>query len=355
VLGYRSLKNVISATEDYKNEIVIFLKKISALVIIFFIPMVVNILMSLVGNETGYVYKTCLANATPEKIQYYKGIEEEVAKVKDMIFQLKAAPTTENLSNVENAVSKLYGVANGTIIEDLEYSLASIRSRVVMNDAEFNCKARGGVYENDNCVFKRPTVKEDNGASGDLFVSPTGMVYYTFKSPNDYLVINSSLDVLSYTKFAEENRICQDQRNGTIYYDQCLCFAEEQVHSLTTGDTSRKSFEIPEKYYNNFVAYSDDDKNKVLNVVYSELISNRPVILHVNGNKNGTSRHYVTVIGFKSTVTSAANFKESDILLIDSYDCNVEELHEWGTSRFMTTGKKCGKPDYSGYQVYILK
>ena len=349
VISFRTYKNIINQDEDYKQVITNSLKKIGAVVIIFLIPTMVNIVISLGDKTTKDTYKACLANATSEKIEYYSKIEEKVDEVKDLIFQVKSIPTMENLEKAESAVASLYGVANGSIIEDLEFSLASIRSKVTMSDAEFSCKAQGGVYENGNCTFKRPTV-----ASGGS-VSSSGMVYYSFKSTNDYLVVNTTLNVANYTKFVEDNRICQDQKNGTIYYDECLCFAEEQVHALTTGDTSKKSFQIPTYYYSNFTTYSDDDKNKVLNMVYSELISNRPVILHVNGNKNGTSRHYVTVIGFKSTVTSAANFKETDILLIDSYDCQVEQLHEWGTSRFMTTGKKCNKPDYSGYQVYMVR
>ena len=349
VITFKAYKNIINANEEVKTSIMDALKRMSAVVIIFFIPTIVNIVISFGSQTVKDTYKTCIANATIEKIGYYQEVESKVSKVKDLIYQVKSTPTIENLEKAENAVHELYGVANGSIIEDLEYNLASIRSKVVMSDAEFLCKARGGIFENNECTFKRPSVAGSGG------INSSGMVYYSYKTTHDYLVVNTSLNVLDYTKFVKDNRICQDQQNGTIYYDQCLCFAEEQVHALTTSDTSRKSFEIPHKYYNNFVAYSDDDKEKVLNVVYSELISNRPVILHVNGNKAGTSRHYVTVIGFKSAVTSAANFKETDMLLIDSYDCEVEELHEWGTSRFMTTGKKCNKPDYSGYQVYMVK
>ncbi|MBR3660303.1 MAG: hypothetical protein IKN63_00170 [Bacilli bacterium] len=345
VLTIRTFKNIVKAEENYREYINDSLKKIGAVVIIFFIPTVVNIVMSLIGNEINYNYKTCLSNANLSKIEYYKGVEEKVLDVKDLIDKVKRMPTTENLTKAENAVSSLYGVANGMIIEDLEYSLASIRSKVVMSDDEFVCMSKGGIYENNECIFKKPSIQEKTTSNG--------MLYYTFESLNDYLVVNTPLDVANYINFLKENRICQDQENGTVYYDQCLCFAEEQIHSLTTGDISRKSFEVPGKYYNNYVIYSDDDKDKVLNVVYSELINNKPVILHVNGDRNGTSRHYVTVIGFKSTVTSAADFKETDILLIDSFDCKVEQLHEWGTSRFMTTGKKCNKPDYTGYQVYM--
>ena len=155
-------------------------------------------------------------------------------------------------------------------------------------------------------------------------------------------------------KIVESKHICQDQKNGTVYYDQCLCFAEEHMHALTTGDTHKSSSEIKEFYYSGFVkAYDNDDKTSILKIVYSELVSNKPIILQVNGNRNGTSRHYVVVIGFKSTVKNADNLKPSDFLIIDSYDGKVEELHEDGTSRFMTTGAKC-KKDYSGYQIYSL-
>lgn len=350
VISIKFYKNMVNTNGEYKTELAGIGKKIIALVIVILVPLLVNIVISFAGYEFKDTYETCQANATLDKISYFADIEAKVLEVKDFIAKVKISPTVENLTKAESEVSKLYGIANGSIIEDLEYELASIRSKVTMTDEEFICKGRGGIYENGNCNFRSPIV-----ASGTGKGSQNGMVYYTFKNQNDYLVVNTKLSVADYIKTLQSKRICQKQSNGHVYNDQCLCFAEEHLHALTTGDTHKSASQVAYTYYSGFVnKFDDNDKSKILNTVYSELISNHPIILQVNGNRNGTSRHYVAVIGFKSSVTGPGNLKDSDFLLIDSYDCQVEQLHDWGTSRFMTTGAKCNKT-YSGYQVYMLK
>ena len=347
MLTVKALKNVIHTNNDWQTELKSVSRKIIAAVIVMLVPVLVNIIILFTGYDIKDTYNTCRNNATIDKIEYYENIEEKVQNVEELINFAKNIPTIENLTKAEIAVSELYGVANGSIIEDLEYSLAEIRTKITMTDDEFKCKAGGGVYIDSKCTYKSPTSASDSNNNS------SGMVYYTYKKTNDYLVVNTKLSVSEYVKYIQSHKICQSQK-GFRYGDQCLCFAEEHTHALMTGDTHKKASDVNEYYYSAyFNKYSNDDKSKILNMIYSELISNKPVILQVNGNKNGTTRHYVTVIGFKSTVTSASNLKETDILLIDSDDAKVEQLHTWGKSRFMTTGAKCNKK-YTGYQVYMI-
>ena len=71
-----------------------------------------------------------------------------------------------------------------------------------------------------------------------------------------------------------------------------------------------------------------------------------------HGNKQGTSRHFVTVIGFKQGV-SRDSITEDDLLILDSWDGKIERMDQ-ENSRFMTSGKDCGK-SYSGYRLRVLK
>ena len=43
-----------------------------------------------------------------------------------------------------------------------------------------------------------------------------------------------------------------------------------------------------------------------------------PVVVQVKYYPNGTGRHFVTAVGYKSSVTSRANFTEDDILLLNT-------------------------------------
>ena len=87
--------------------------------------------------------------------------------------------------------------------------------------------------------------------------------------------------------------------------------------------------------------------------IYSEIMSGRPVVLQVNGNKAGTSRHFVTVVGFKDGITDPSKLTEKDLLIVDSWDGQIERM-DTSTSRFMTTGAQCNK-EYSGYRLRVLK
>ena len=351
VIIIKIYKNIVNNGNELKQELKNVKNKLIAIVIIFLVPTIVNIVMSLMSVDVRDSYKTCLENATVEKINYYSNIEEEVSEIKDFIISVKRVPTLENLALAQKKVSNLYGTANGTIIEDLEYQLADLRAKITMTQDEFDCKRLGGRYEDNTCKYPEK-----------FSISDTGMSYYTFKSKNDYVVVSTKADVQKYYKYVKEYEICQ--KHGTnFFHDKCLNFAEEHAHSLATGKFKKDVESISITWYENtFSAFSTDDKSEILKVIYSELISNKPVIIHVNGNKSGTSRHYVTAIGFKSTVTGPNTITDTDILFIDSADCGMKPLYDWGakikdfgTPRFLTTGKKCGKKDYSGYQVYMLK
>ena len=110
-----------------------------------------------------------------------------------------------------------------------------------------------------------------------------------------------------------------------------------------------ETYEIPQIRF----SFDRHNKSEMLGKVYEELNKGNPVILQVNGNSEGTCRHFVTVVGYKNTVTSAANLTEKDLLILDSWDGELERM-DTDYSRFLTTGAQCGK-EYSGYRLQVLK
>ena len=106
-------------------------------------------------------------------------------------------------------------------------------------------------------------------------------------------------------------------------------------------------------YATKFKAFTDDDKQVVLEKIYELINEGQPMVLHVNGNKEGTSRHYVTVVGYKDSVTSGSTMTEEDLLIIDSYDGKLERMDR-SESRFIISGYDTGRTGY-GYQLYILR
>ena len=176
------------------------------------------------------------------------------------------------------------------------------------------------------------------------------------KDINEYLVVDTKNDVVSLANYVE-GRVSQNTPPG--YPDMCLSFAYYHAYKLYNGDPLSSMTAVEgEKYHyaSFFYGKKNDSKQEILKIVYEQIKQGRPCILHVNGNKAGTSRHYVTVVGYKKTVTSGETMSETDLLIIDSYDGKLERMDKEG-SRFMISGYDTGRKGAKayGYQVYILK
>ena len=138
---------------------------------------------------------------------------------------------------------------------------------------------------------------------------------------------------------------------GFGHPDKCLSFAYSYgkwIDNSTNTPKNGTAGDYPDA--GGYEAHTGS-KEDMLSMIKSELDEGNPVVLQVNGNKAGTSRHYVTVVGYRSDAGST--LEERDLLIIDTYDGKIEGMGDNGT-RFMITGEACHKK-YSGYQIYIRK
>ena len=169
---------------------------------------------------------------------------------------------------------------------------------------------------------------------------------------DSWVVPTTKQDVASYASYVQ-GKISQNA-NTAAFNDKCLSFAETHAYALYTGNTG-DSAERASNYPHSgaFTSWFSDSKEDTLKKVYSEVVQGRPVVIQVNGNKAGTSRHFVTVVGFRGNVSDSGQLSEKDLLIIDSWDGKLERMDQ-ANSRFLTTGKACGK-SYSGYYLRVLK
>lgn len=167
-----------------------------------------------------------------------------------------------------------------------------------------------------------------------------------------WVVAKTATGLQSYASYVASNGVRQNV-DTSKYGDSCLAFSYAHAYDLYTGSKTTTVQAGNYAHGGNFVDFINDDKSTVLNKIYDEIMKGRPVVLQVNGNKQGTSRHFVTVVGFKSGITSADSLTEDDLLIMDSWDGKIERM-DTSTSRFMTTGAACRK-DYSGYRLRVLK
>ena len=169
---------------------------------------------------------------------------------------------------------------------------------------------------------------------------------------DSWTIVTTKADVPGYSSYVK-GKISQNA-DSSRFGDKCLSFAETHAYALYTGKTN-DSAESASNYPHGgaFTSWYSDSKEETLKKVYSEIVSGRPVVIQVNGNKAGTSRHFVTVVGFRNSISDPNALTEDDLLIIDSWDGQLERMDQ-ENSRFLTTGAQCHKT-YSGYYLRVLK
>lgn len=343
----KAFQVVVSGKEDDIKQIFpLALKKIIAGLILFLLPTILNFCFSLVGDSS-YEINLCETNLNMETITYY----ETLLPVEEKILQLENNPTQQNLIAAQNAVQGVTNFAKEDTMLDYQQRISAAKNKVDAYNKKLDCRRQGGTFKDGYC--KIPPKVQTGSSGGDITSSPgTGSISESTLLNGNYKVIEPAVSVENYLNTIKSNRISQDN-NSSVYGDHCLAFAYIHAYSLYSGDTSKRAPDsLNYTYASNFSGYENDNKSAVLANIYNELLHGKPVVIQVNGNLQGTSRHYVTVVGFKKDVKNSKDLQESDLLIIDSWDGRLEPLGE-SSSRFMVTGAACHK-NYSGYQMYYI-
>ena len=170
---------------------------------------------------------------------------------------------------------------------------------------------------------------------------------------DEWTVVKTQLSVEDYEKLVASKRITQNSDTDK-YGDYCLAFSYVHAYDMYKGDTTDTAADAGNyKHSGAFESFYSDSKAETLAKIYSEIVNGRPVVMQVNGSTDGSSRHFVTCVGFRKSVTDLAALTEKDLLILDSWDGKVERMDQT-KSRFMTTGKQTGKT-YTGYYLRTLK
>ena len=325
-----------------------------------------NLLVELKEKDDEYCKiqdKLKLGTLDEEDIEYYKSkldvmdkvLTNLVNDVDNKILEIKHYNTIDVLSIVE--INSAIGSMDLNKTAD---ELLQLYKKTHKNDEDDSIvdRLKAQVEENRiNKMFKSSNTSKEK--EEEIKVSSTG------KSLDDancidlslldtnWKVINTPFNVAEYASLAYNKGIRQNS-NTERYGDLCLAFSYVHASNLVNKNSSDNA----ESAYNwehagEFTDYFNDNKQETLQTIYNEVAEGKPVIMQVNGNKSGTCRHFVTVVGIKSDVKSAQEVQESDLLILDSWDGQLERM-DTSSSRFMTTGSQTGK-SYSGYYLRLLK
>lgn len=224
-------------------------------------------------------------------------------------------------------------------------------------------------YVKQNWAGKTVVLKTVGVYSGNRKVSKYVKVYIpstlklsTLKVNNKYyyIVNNSS----AFYKYEKKQKFYQEPNSD--WYDSTLGFAMVYANAIKINDFSITKNQPGLINGNNprlskvsFKGGTSYNKTKVVKAIYKQIAKNNPVVLQVNGNVDGTIRHYVVVIGYKVDF-DYNNMNEKDLLILDVWDGQLEQMNGKGgsngvdelKSRFMVSGADTGR-DY-GYQIYTL-
>ncbi len=180
-----------------------------------------------------------------------------------------------------------------------------------------------------------------------------GMISYTFDGET-YYVANTKLSLNKYLKVIDNQYIAQKYKKS--YSGKCLGFTYIHSYDLYAGSTNHTGDDASNGHSPYSISQLQTwDKSEAIKKIVSEVSSGRPVIVQVNGNKAGTRRHFVTVVGIKESAVKTGNVSEKDLLILDSYDGDLRTLDTSKSKyRFMTRGKDTGNGNY-GYYVISMK
>ena len=310
-----------------------------------------------ISNDVNDVLQKVVTKAKEiyEKTKELKEQDEKLEAARKELEALKASEPaySNNNSSEENAAHSAWklnvttkdGEINSLVIkcDNLKNQINSLKDEI--NSLEIS-------KEPEEVVKK---IKDDGTLNINLNGSD-GMIDYNFEG-KDYLVADTKLSLNDYAKIIQRNHIAQ--RFSSAYNDKCLGFSSVHAGDLYTGRTTSTGDDGAAYHSAVSLVWDDSDKTwsktEALKKVYNEISNGRPVVMQVNGarRKNGSwGRHFVTVVGVKKDAAESGVITEDDLLIIDSYDGNIESMDK-DNSRFMTRGADTGNGNY-GYYILPL-
>lgn len=180
--------------------------------------------------------------------------------------------------------------------------------------------------------------------TADMEVSRTN----TLINYGEYYVVNTAYSVVDYYNHIQDKKIYQRGNKG--YQSACLGVSYTHARDLIMKSTAKNDIESAYKgCYHYFDNYIVDEEQDALTTIYNEVNAGRPVPINVKGP---AGRHWVTVVGFKTNVTSASELKSEDLLILDSWDGLIERM-DCSDSRKFVTGYDSGQK--YAWRVEVLK
>ena len=150
------------------------------------------------------------------------------------------------------------------------------------------------------------------------------MLLYSYDGSYFY-VPNTAISIDDYASYVQNNGLYQ---NCYFMGNRCIELASIYAEDMITGDYTSKSQYTNSSIYNRMNDITFDSTSEIQECIYNEVLAGRPLSIQVSQKKGPGYRHFVTVVGFDSSVTSASDLTPENILVLDCFDGKIQRLSE---------------------------
>ena len=145
----------------------------------------------------------------------------------------------------------------------------------------------------------------------------------------EFKVVNTAVDPMTCAKLVRDS-ICTHPGGTDKYSGYCLGFANYYVYCMVDNVTNVDLSVALRKYMTSRkLSYKKElysNPNTMMAQLYDLLSAGLPQMLMVEAILHRGSRHFVTVVGYRSSVTRREDLRPQDLLIIDSFDGKLESM-----------------------------
>ena len=179
--------------------------------------------------------------------------------------------------------------------------------------------------------------------NSQTLVTSGAMRTYTYNGKT-YNITNSSINLDDYQAHLQKNGLYQ---NAGLLGSRCDMLSGYYAMDLLRGSyTSKSTMEAGSggSCYNLNRTVSDVNVEPIMQYTYDELSKGNPVVLQVTQKRSNEGlRHFVTVVGYDSGVTSYKDLTPENMLVIDCVDGKIQTLNERNRNYYNQKGKYYAK------------
>lgn len=190
------------------------------------------------------------------------------------------------------------------------------------------------------------------GADGQI-IDGSAMTTYTYNGKT-FNITNSKINLDDYQTYLQKNGLYQ---NAGLLGSRCDLLSGYYAMDLLSGDyTSKSNMEqqIGGAAYNMNRSVTNENVEPIMQYTYDELSKGNPVVLQVTQKRSNEGlRHFVTVVGYSSNVTSYKDLTPENLLVIDCVDGKVQTLNERNRTYYNQKGTYYAKAPTEEYLAKV--